>query len=303
MKQIGLAFHNYHDTYSRFPMPAILRAGGAGQLLTSNSWGLAILPYVDQANTYNLYNFSTNCWDSGNAAATQTFIPGYVCPSTPAGDRRISITIPAMATEFNPTQDLSLTNAGPIDYVSLTNIKDEFLAAVGLSGSDRVGWAQGVISVHPNLYALGAKDEGGDGGRLRDMTDGSSNTIMIGELADRNKLIVNGQQVTTGNEATWQSIIGGGAWADPLNGTWELSGRLYDGSSDRGPCAINCSNARSESSHSNPNQWAAGLFSYHVGGAHVLLADGSVRFISENLSGVVFASLVSRDGGETIGEF
>jgi prepilin-type N-terminal cleavage/methylation domain-containing protein len=47
LKQIGLAFHNYHDTHSRFPLPAVLSLTPAGVIMTSNSWGLSILPYVD----------------------------------------------------------------------------------------------------------------------------------------------------------------------------------------------------------------------------------------------------------------
>jgi prepilin-type N-terminal cleavage/methylation domain-containing protein/prepilin-type processing-associated H-X9-DG protein len=301
LKQIGLAFHNYHDTYSRFPMPAILAVNGStGALMTSNSWGLAILPYVDQANTYNLYNFNSNCWTATNTAATQTFIPSYICPSSPGGGNRINVSIPVGGTDFNPVQALNLTNAGPIDYVSTTVVQDEFLAAVGLSGSDRNGWAEGIIAV----AGVPSANQGGSGGKLRDMTDGASNTILTGELANRNNLIRKGVQVASSDpEAQFQAAFGGGAWADPLNGTWQLTGRLFDGTSDRGPCAINCSNARSESSHSDPNRYAAGLYSYHVGGAHILLADGSVRFLSENLSGIIFASLVSRASGETIGEF
>lgn len=299
LKQIGLAFHNYHDTHSRFPMPAMIAADSSGTFYSSNSWGLAILPFVDQANTYNLYNFNTHCWNAANAAAVQTFVPGYACPSTPQSERRINYTVGPGEGIINASA-LVLTNAGPIDYISTTVVQDEYLVAIGLTGSDRDGWAEGIIAIldAPSL------SQGGGGGKLRDMTDGASNTILTGELADRNKLIRNGSQVaSTDPAAIYQEKFGAGAWADPSNGTWQLSGRLYDGTSDQGPCAINCSNARTEVSHADPNRYAAGLFSYHVGGVHILLADGSVRFISENLSGAVFVSLVSRDGGEVIGEF
>ncbi|HAW31514.1 MAG TPA: prepilin-type cleavage/methylation domain-containing protein, partial [Planctomycetaceae bacterium] len=67
--------------------------------------------------------------------------------SSPGGGNRINVSIPAGGTDFNPVQALNLTNAGPIDYVSTTVVQDEFLAAVGLSGSDRNGWAEGIIAV------------------------------------------------------------------------------------------------------------------------------------------------------------
>eukprot|EP00657_Telonema_sp_P-1_P006389 TRINITY_DN24910_c0_g1_i1.p1 TRINITY_DN24910_c0_g1~~TRINITY_DN24910_c0_g1_i1.p1 ORF type:complete len:143 (-),score=55.82 TRINITY_DN24910_c0_g1_i1:12-440(-) len=91
--------------------------------------------------------------------------------------------------------------------------------------------------------------------RSRGLGDVYKRQILTGELANRNSLIRNGTQVASSDpEALFQAAFGGGAWADPLNGTWQLTGRLFDGTSDRGPCAINCSNARSVSTHSDPNR-------------------------------------------------
>ncbi|MFH1266842.1 MAG: DUF1559 domain-containing protein, partial [Planctomycetota bacterium] len=168
-------------------------------------------------------------------------------------------------------------------------------------GVDRQGWGQGTINYVDNPAASPYLPEGGS---LAHILDGSSNTLILGELASRNALIRDGQVIpptTPMSEAWFQEFDGGGAWADPFNGNWELSGRLFDGTSDQGPCVINCSNARGHPR--NFLQWAAGLYAYHPGGAQVLLGDGSVRFISETIAGTVFASLISRAGGETIGEF
>ena len=150
--------------------------------------------------------------------------------------------------------------------------------------------------------------EPGSGGRMSDQIDGTSNTMIIGELAGRNTLYRKGGRAiapaSATDEAAYQSLLAGGAWVDPFNGNWELTGRPYDGGNGtqwNGPCGVNCSNAKT-----NPHralQDAAGLYSWHTGGAQVLLGDGSVRFISENIDGRTFASLVSRAGGETLGEF
>ena len=119
-------------------------------------------------------------------------------------------------------------------------------------------------------------------------------------MAGRNELIRDGQVVPlTDIEAQAASLLGGGAWSDPFNGSWELSGRLYDGTGGQGPCAINCSNARCPSPTS-AYRHAAGLYSYHPGGAQVLLCDGSVSFLSETTTGIVFAAMISRSGGETV---
>jgi len=304
MKQIGLALHNYHDSFSLFPLPSLLTvAPGSGfdGVLTTNSWDLAILPYIDQAPLYNLYNFNRSCWDPVNQQAVQAVISGYVCPSNPSADRRINSVVPAGGALVN-AGPLALNEAGPIDYISTTNVQDEFLKASGLdlTGPDRLGWAQG------GLVAIGVPGASipPEAGRIRDITDGTSNTIMVGELADRNNVNRRGRPVTSAQDPVavgTQAAFGGGAWANPLNGQWELSGRLFDGTGDRGPCAINCSNQRT--SPGEPLRFAAGLYSFHTGGVHVLFADGSVHFLRENTDGAVFASLVSRGGEEVVGEF
>ncbi|REJ91040.1 MAG: DUF1559 domain-containing protein [Planctomycetota bacterium] len=304
MKQIGLALHNYHDTYTRFPIPGLINTSSGGVFRTTNSWGLAILPYIDQTAVYNLYNFSLSCYDFHvvNEAAVDSIVPGYTCPSNPTSNRRINVSIPAGAI-LNAVQ-LDLTNAGPIDYISTNNVQDEFLRIAygdpSISG-DREGWAEGVLAV----FDVPAMNQGGGGGKIRDLRDGTTNTILIGEMAGRNDLLRSGHNrisPTADAEAAVQALAGGGAWADPLNGTWQLTGRLFDGTGDRGPCAINCSNARTFEA-TDPLRHAAGLYSYHEGGAQVTLGDGSVHFLSENISGAVFSALISRDGGETIDAF
>lgn len=85
LKQIGLAMFNYESTFTRFPLPVYYSLGngtaGYGGNLTSSVWSLSILPYLDQANAYNLYNFSYSAFDPINAAAGQTKISPYLCPS------------------------------------------------------------------------------------------------------------------------------------------------------------------------------------------------------------------------------
>jgi hypothetical protein len=92
--------------------------------------------------------------------------------------------------------------------------------------------------------------------------------------------------------AAAQAMNGSGTWADIFKGDTWVSGVLFDGTGGDGPCAVNCSNART-----------AGLYSWHTGGATVTLADGSARFISENVSAYTLASLITRAGGEIMGEF
>jgi prepilin-type N-terminal cleavage/methylation domain-containing protein len=314
LKQIGLAMHNYHDTHTMFPLPSLTVSnfplgGGLGGSMTSNVWSLAILPFVDQATVYNQYDFNSSAFNPVNQAAGQAKLKAYLCPSTPRPSPGVSYTIPAplLSSAGLSTSNWTLTDAGAIDYVCTNRVRPEFLNIaynVATYSQPLDGWAMGG-AIYKNAPT---KSNIPNGGRMADLLDGSSNTMMIGELAGRNTLYRAGYKqispASASDEAAYQSLIAGGAWVDPFNGNWELTGRPYDGgngSTWNGPCPINCSNAKT-----NPHQVlqdAAGLFGWHVGGAHGLMGDGSVRFLNQNMSGITMASLISRMGGEVLGEF
>lgn len=302
LKQMGLAFHNYHDTHRTFPLPEIVSIFPTGGVGTTHSWGQNILPFIEQTAIYDSYNLNRSCWDPANEVAVDTHIPAYVCPSNPTADRGITYSIPGGAL-LPGVPAVSFTDAGPIDYVATTGVEEAFLRiahndnSINVSGNHLEGWGLGTVCV-----VGGPIMEASSGGKFRDIRDGTSNTLLIGEMAGRNELIRNGQVVPlTDPEAQAAALTGGGAWADPFNGSCEISGRLFDGTGTEGPCTINCSNARC-TSLSSVYRRAAGFYSYHPGGAQVLLCDGSVSFMSETTSGIVFAAMISRIGGETVGQ-
>ncbi len=317
LKQIGLAMSNYESSCARFPIPvyASLWNGNAGYsgILTTTVWSLAILPQLDHANTFELYNQNLSAFDPENATAGQVVVNDYLCPSTPRSSNTISYTNSLAIGSYSQTLPLTLTNAGAIDYISTNAVQDVFIRyltqneranAVGLEG-----WAFGGNSVS------GSANLTLNGGSVADITDGTSHTIMIGELAGRNALYYTGNRRQTSSfpldDAGWQSVWSGGAWVDPLNGEWSVTGRNRDGSGAFGPCTINCSNARSSTpaatsgldSSGNPEQWGAGLYAFHTGGAHVLLCDGSVRFLNSDIDNFTLVGLISRHGGEVVGNF
>lgn len=287
LKQLGLAFHNYHDTHRCFPFawfldptnPANLKAGG---------YGVMLLPFIDQAPLYNRWNSSYPALNefaaipevAQNLTVIATPLPVFMCPSTPEAS----------------THDYDLTATGtPLTY---TAARSDYCPASGVRGT----YSSLAYTGHPAaasrsgmLTFVGLDISGSPGDpitRIRDIVDGSSNTVLLGERVGGTN-IYSGQTLSP----TLTTLLGptnGGGWGDFLNGEHWYQGSLRDGTDggSGGPCAINCSSARS-----------TGFLSFHVGGAHFLLGDGAVRFISQNVDAYTFASLTTRAGGEVLGEF
>ncbi len=300
LKQIGLAFHNYHDTHGRFPQPAMIGLTvSSGMVMTSgSSWEIQLLPFLEQAPLYDQLNVTTaGPYNAAvNGAAVATIINTFMCPSTPS-DPIVQFSIPAgtnLGGGFPPTGEQWDMKGGRCDYGTLDGVRGDF-SSIARAGhnftGNRTGWGTWSIRV----LDVPAYSSGGSGSKLRDIVDGTSNTILVAEQASRNQLYRKRNLIPTSDpEAAAQQLTGSGAWADLFQGDTWVNGRLYDGTpgADGGPCAVNCSNART-----------AGLYSWHTGGAQVALCDGSVRFISENVAAWTLFSLITRAGGEVLGEF
>ena len=286
LKQIGLALHNYHDVANTFPYGLMVGAN-----LDANTWGIMILPYLDQAPLYNQYNSSVPPFNEAgsfgfSAAAAQqnillisTNLPVFKCPSAP-NDGIYRGVFPG----GGGFPKLSWTCA-PSDYCPISGVRGPFAvlayAAYGGPGGIREGALQGAGLLGSGIC------------RFSDITDGSSNTLLIGERTGgasiyQKMLAVSGP--SNGNPAF--GAANGGGWGDILNGDNWFEGALYDGTPGGGPCAINCTNMRGE-----------GFHCFHTGGCHFVLGDGSVRFISASLSPYTMASLITRRKGEVLGDF
>jgi len=215
LKQLGLAFHNYHDTYNQFP-PGCIDHGAAAAW----SWAAFLLPSMDQQPLYNTLNVG------GNSAVTVAYnspIKGFRCPSD---------TGPIANTVHN-SQTLS-------NYVGANNAGTASVAVMPANGN-------GLVRRNGNLS-------------VRDVTDGTSQTIAVGERA----WVVPGTASTQGAGNVLSASNATGA-ATGANSFAALVGTAN--------IALNAASVTSE-----------GFSSVHEGGAQFLLADGSVRFISENIS-------------------
>lgn len=322
LKQIGLALHNYHDVYKMFPASAFwgLNAGGFGKL-TGASWETMILPYIDQGNLYSQIDTTLSPYDPVHAVQRNTVVKAFLCPSEPGGPTNIEFNF-----NLNPPQGFTNPYSGArTDYATAGAIGERIcgLAFQPISrsplvcppGADDVNNLGAVTGrsccainekafMAPNIsrdtvgHAFGSK---GGTTRIRDVQDGTSNTIAIYELASRNALYQNREQVTPFNDLSGANTGGGATWMDLIKGNpaTQVRGSLFDGTNPAnggplrgGPCAINCRNTGE-----------GGMYSWHTGGAQAVLADGSVRFISENIAPKPLVTAWMIADGEVQGEW
>ncbi|MDZ4687015.1 MAG: DUF1559 domain-containing protein [Planctomycetaceae bacterium] len=299
LKQIGLAIHNYHDSFNVFPpgyvvvIGALLTPPGANDHNVKGMY-VFLLPYIDQAPLYNQIDQSIPMATgapgypaaalAANAALARTIIPGFTCPSCTSNPTD-TYTYPAGALNGFPSATMTFVGAR-VDYGGTTGVLAPFSTlayAPNPPGGDREG----------TLRMAGA---GGDVSRMRDLTDGSSNTFVIGErtggttIYQKTRAVTGADFVPAISAGQFQGlqVTNGGSWPDALVFEHWLKGANYDGKNlNGGPCPINCTNLR-----------GAGYHSFHTGGAHFLMGDGAVKFVSENISAFIMASSITRKKGE-----
>ncbi len=266
LRQMGLGFHNYHSIYSKFPI------GGAGVASATNpalrrlwrpSWGTVLLPFIEQPGLYDQLKLDVPYLDPVNHAAGAEVVPTYLCPSAPK------------STLLRPNGDTPTSTIlyGRTDYggnygerglrcAPLTNCQNNY-SDVGIAG----GTGRGVL-------LFGQDQQIG----MRDILDGSSQTIVLGESPEG------------------------------LHSIWVGHKNLFDQSApisahvQPGTSWTSCSTSL-KSREGNFCDFGQEFHSYHPGGANFLMVDGSARFVTEQLDLKIFSALLSRRGNEIIPAF
>lgn len=289
LKQIGLALHNYESTYQKFP------AGGYGTHLnldTGFSWIISILPYCEQSNIYNQLNFvgpgvgwvgprNSVGWQNGMVINNVT-VPFLICPS-------------GTAPQFNTFSGPGITVMRP-QYVGISGAADGngFLNAPGrVKGCcTQSGTATGVISSGGILTPVRNR-------RLGECTDGTTNTIIVGEISSLGRdlvgtpLALNGflgfQAGSLSNVAVEDWPVASGLLHRVLN----LTTVQYPPNSNR---SIANPGVNPNMGSNNP------LLSEHTGGTQAARADGSVQFMSQNMDLRLLRLVATRDDGQVVGD-
>jgi prepilin-type N-terminal cleavage/methylation domain-containing protein/prepilin-type processing-associated H-X9-DG protein len=259
LKQIGLALQNYHDALGAFPPGFIsLPAADGSNAGPGWAWASMILPQIEQTVLFNSINFPLPVEDPANMTSRLTTIASFVCPSDASFKRIFTV------VDQNTTNQ-SLGN--PICDVASSNYPGVFGTG---DPSDIPGRDQGNGMFFRNRSI-----------RFSDITDGTSQTIAVGERSQNL------------SRATWTGAVSGAAV--PIT---ELQSE--SGLSPEGEDALVVSHTGELNGPNSKPAHADQFWSRHPGGANFVFADGSVRFLKEKRPLALFQALATRSGGEVL---
>ena len=276
LKQIGLALHNYHDAIGTFPMGYAARVkfvNGATDTTPGWGWATMILPQIEQSPTYNAVNFVLAVEAAQNSTVIRTSMSAYLCPS--------DITTGPFPVLDGTTPGNAIATMTPSSYAASVG-NDLTDATTGLN-YDGVG--NGVIFRNSGI-------------RLAGITDGSSQTIMVGERAWGN---VHG---------VWAGVVSNGTTRRGAMNRCPLTGALFNSA----PTLVQA-HGHLLNTDTDGDGGLDDFSSPHPGGANFSFADGSVRFLktvlrdsgSNGSGGTIYSptslilqALTTRNGGEVL---
>ena len=301
LKQMGLAAHNYESTNGALPPYQHTKVFGATTKTSNGSIQAIILPYLEQANKFNLFNFDFDVNSDAriDASVVGTFtngparaqdVPYYLCPSDPSSNTYSAFPAPGAS--------------GRVSYHGSHGAFADVRTSSGLGGVFSMPYPSGQVM---KGYALVA------------ISDGTSNTAMFGEVmrATQQSNSTTPDNTTVLRNTAWNDADG---TAVPPCATGSESGsRLYytgqqyyralaflqtyshtlppnwNRKVTSGQQRYNCGNT------SNLNRMHIAASSYHSGGVNVGMADGSVRFVTDGITFANWLAAGSRANGEVIG--
>lgn len=323
LKNIGLAVHNFHDTYDALP-PLVSHSGGP-------TFFFHILPYVEQSALYNLYDggatdgsqttslrhhmaVNYDIIRNANLQDSVNGIPPYHCPS---------YRIPSVQRNGDVGGDTRRHNNGPRgDYAVVFTQGRGYDTNFDFSATENSWWGHhnsgnlGDINRQKGgittASSVGMTDDGGLNGLtgrqreqakfqrvLTDMKDGTSNTAIVGEKFWTQEGMDHDTGRAEHNRYDHSIFVQDGAWRE-YNVTRNMRFPLRSGV-ERDSGAEGCWAEDDPTCTTIPR--AAGFGSWHVGIVQFLFGDGSVQALSDNIDLRTQHRLADRNDGETVGEF
>ncbi|QDU56033.1 DUF1559 domain-containing protein [Aeoliella mucimassa] len=270
-KQVGIALHNYHSSKKVFPPGTNFTENtsesacpGIKPGIRSFGWSTFILPYMEEEVLYDQLDFDLEVFAGVNWDASTTLVEGYVCPSE-VNDAKWVDCCSGADHGLGPGNDWRLSN--------MVGIGDSVEAHCWLYQPHSIG--RGIFHNYSKVSV----------GKI---TDGTTNTIAVGEITSGMGVDANSNQAWIG--VTWVTRAISDVY-EGINGPGTLPGGRDDGID---PFDGDGGNRHDEYHREN------GLSSYHPGGAHLLFADGSTQFVSDDVNQDVLFAWATRADGETV---
>ncbi|AWM39533.1 putative major pilin subunit [Gemmata obscuriglobus] len=275
LKQLGLALHTYHDAAGSLPPGAEFdvypKPNPAGNTATikGTSWLVYILPQVEQGNLYNRYNFAEAYNSTANGLLAANVVPTYFCPSGPDPKRHLdpngNLTTAVTTHYYGVMGPGYPSNLNPANFVyNGTTVSFPF----GQGGSNGAYSTVGMLCHFQNTSGSVTTNRTV---KLTSVTDGTSNTLMVGEIS-----VNMPGNLTYHQYRSWTRGNNGGS-GSCKNVTNAINSTVYNGSN-------------------NFNDISFG--SQHTGGANFAMGDGSVRFINQNTDLNLLKALATISSGE-----
>jgi type II secretory pathway pseudopilin PulG len=278
LKQLGLALHNYHDVNGVFP-PGGVGHGVQGNPSSGPSWLVLLLPFIEQSNAFNTLPMTNTTLDWGFQPASLITLlspvrgPVYNCPSSPL----------ATVSTYTPTEQTT-------NYVGIAgSAMDAVTASLNTPANQQNGY--GAFPNNGVLFPSSAV-------RIADITDGTTATIVVGE------------------QGNWQIDPSTGAKTDLRSSNYY--GTTWNGCQTKyNTLPLNgndwCLNMTSVRYPNNSNVTGTGfqagytannpLTSTHPGGVQVARADGSIVFITDNITFITLVRLAIKNDGQVVGDY
>jgi prepilin-type N-terminal cleavage/methylation domain-containing protein len=267
LKQLGLGLHSYHDVNGTFPRCP----GNGGTIGTGIGWQCFILPYIEQDSIWKRMNPAIGAYVAGvNRDQGANRIATFLCPSY--SEEFSSSTIDNTAAGLAYTNHY-VGNAGPKG----TNPTNGATYGINNAGNGQGGLAtDGMLPYHPNVITADLAQPSGV--KMTDITDGTSNTLFLYEVAWK------GLEVAPGSLRAWPR---GANYTSDTNSIKNLANAM-----------------RTVKYNGGGNYNDISMGSNHTGGCNVVLGDASVRFLRESIDlNTILKPLASRAGGEVVSNY
>ena len=271
LKQMGLAFHNYHETHGQFPPGYLTLPGGNALMGTPDpltrdtgpgwAWGSLILPFMEQTPLHNAMNFSLPCWLPSNSTGAKVSLNAYLCPS---------VSEPSRTYEVKDEGGTVMTTFSRSHYVANSGRQE----AWAFAEDDWTNLSDGPIYRNSKTNAATVRD-------------GLSNTVFLGEhspiLSDK----------------TWVGVVPGSTicptpkFAFSFCDVAATQVLVHSGpNSWEAPPLVHPPNARISK--------LCQMYAEHPDGCNVMMGDGSVRFARSSINQITWSALATCSGGEVI---